>query len=262
MILETNCPHCGLSIEFEANDSGQVVACPECAKNLELPPIDAPKVSKPTSGRIEAPGTNSYYFVLNDETKGPYTSGQLCSMWDAGAITGETLYCQEGYSDWLPLRRLQPVLEPPPPVATNPPVYIPSPSHKQRSVGWGVFWGLVGFFIILPIVGALVLVSIGVITESAISFSKAREGAQLNSIRNNLRIIEGAKDQWALENKKVTTDTVGLTDLTAYFKNNTTPAALAGEAYSLTTVAALAKATLPGSATLNGKPGPFTITSF
>ena len=114
---------------------------------------------------------------------------------------------------------------------------------------------LVEIMIVVAIIGLLAAIAIP-------NFVRARETAQLNSIGNNLRIIEGAKEQWALENKKVTTDTVALTDLTAYFKNNTTPAALAGEAYSLTTVAALAKATLPGSATLNGKAGPFTTTSF
>ena len=114
---------------------------------------------------------------------------------------------------------------------------------------------LVEIMIVVAIIGLLAAIAIP-------NFVRARETAQLNSIGNNLRIIEGAKEQWALENKKVTTDTVALTDLTAYFKNNTTPAALAGETYALTTVGALATATLPGSSTLNGKTGPFTTTSF
>ena len=114
---------------------------------------------------------------------------------------------------------------------------------------------LVEIMIVVAIIGLLAAIAIP-------NFVRARETAQLNSIGNNLRIIEGAKEQWALENKKVTSDTVGLTDLTAYFKNNKTPAALAGETYAVTTVAVLANATLPGGATLNGKAGPFTTTSF
>ena len=55
----------------------------------------------------------SYYVLQNDETKGPYTLGQLRSMWSSGAITGQTLYCQEGYSEWLPLRQLQAELDSP-----------------------------------------------------------------------------------------------------------------------------------------------------
>src|SRR5258706_4577284 len=86
--------------------------------------------------------------------------------------------------------------------------------------------------ILVAIIGLLAAIAIP-------NFVRARETAQLNSIGNNLRIIEGAKEQWALENKKVTTDTVAMTDLTAYFKNNTIPAALAGETYAVTTVGVL-----------------------
>lgn len=68
----------------------------------------------------------SYYILQNDETKGPYTIGQLRSMWNSGAITGQTHYCQEGYSEWLPLRGLQAELEPPPP-PPSPPAYVYSP---------------------------------------------------------------------------------------------------------------------------------------
>ena len=114
---------------------------------------------------------------------------------------------------------------------------------------------LVEIMIVVAIIGLLAAIAIP-------NFVRARETAQLNSIGNNLRIIEGAKEQWALENKKVTTDTVALTDLTAYFKNNTAPASQAGETYTVSVVSTLATATLPASATLNGKTGPFTTTSF
>ena len=90
------------------------------------------------------------------------------------------------------------------------------------------------------------------------NFVRARETAQLNSIGNNLRIIEGAKEQWALENKKVTSDTLSLALLTADFKNNTIPASVANETYGVTTVGALSNATMPANATLNTKTGPFT----
>jgi hypothetical protein len=63
----------------------------------------------------------SYYILQNDETKGPYTIGQLRSMWNAGAITGQTHYCKEGYSRWFPLSGLQSELESPPPQPSLPP---------------------------------------------------------------------------------------------------------------------------------------------
>jgi hypothetical protein len=77
----------------------------------------------------------SYYIAQNDETKGPYTIGQLRSMWNAGTITGETLFCQEGYDQWLPLRQLQTELEPPPVASAPPPVYVQPP---MQPVGRGV----------------------------------------------------------------------------------------------------------------------------
>ena len=59
---------------------------------------------------------------------------------------------------------------------------------------------LVEIMIVVAIIGLLAAIAIP-------NFVKARENAQLNSILNNLRIIEGAKDQWALESKKGTGDT-------------------------------------------------------
>src|SRR5882672_10288487 len=103
---------------------------------------------------------------------------------------------------------------------------------------------LVEIMIVVAIIGLLAAIAIP-------NFVRARETAQLNSIGNNLRIIEGAKEQWALENKKVTTDAVALSNLTGYFKNNTIPASVAGETYVLSTVGVLAEADLTSGVTLN-----------
>src|ERR1035438_236944 len=85
-----------------------------------------------------------YYILLNDETKGPYTIGQLRSMWNSGAITGETLFCQEGYEEWLPLNRLQAELEPSPVLPPQTHAYAPpSPqpfTHIQTIEATGKSW--------------------------------------------------------------------------------------------------------------------------
>ena len=74
---------------------------------------------------------------------------------------------------------------------------------------------LVEIMIVVAIIGLLAAIAIP-------NFVKARENAQLNSIINNLRIIEGAKDQWALENKKGTGDAVAdLTVISDYLKGAT-----------------------------------------
>ena len=112
---------------------------------------------------------------------------------------------------------------------------------------------LVEIMIVVAIIGLLAAIAIP-------NFVRARESAQLNSIANNLRILEGAKEQWALENKKSTTDAVTTTDLTTYLKNNTMPAPVVQETYLVTTVSDLVQAST--TVTLAGKTGPFTTTSF
>ena len=109
------------------------------------------------------------------------------------------------------------------------------------------------------IVGVVMLVLAAIAIPN---FVRARETKCLNSIGNNLRIIEGAKEQWALENRKVPTNAVSLSDLTVYFKESRIPASLAGETYLVTTAGAMAQCVLSGDSTLNGRRGPFTTTSY
>jgi len=68
------------------------------------------------------------------------------------------------------------------------------------------------------------------------NFTRARETASLNSVANNWRILEGAKEQWAFENKKSPGDRVTLEDLKPYVKNNELPMSVAGEKYLAGTV--------------------------
>jgi prepilin-type N-terminal cleavage/methylation domain-containing protein len=112
---------------------------------------------------------------------------------------------------------------------------------------------LVEIMIVVAIIGLLAAIAIP-------NFVRARESAQLNSIANNLRILEGAKEQWALEQKKATTDNVSTSDLTGYLKNNTLIPVVA-EAYTANTVSDLITAG-SSSLTLAGKTGPYTVTSF
>ncbi len=55
---------------------------------------------------------NDYHLFLNGEQKGPFTVNQLRGLWQSGQATGETLYWQEGLSEWTPLREILHVLEP------------------------------------------------------------------------------------------------------------------------------------------------------
>ena len=70
---------------------------------------------------------------------------------------------------------------------------------------------LVEIMIVVAIIGLLAAIAIP-------NFVKARTTAQKNACINNLRQIDGAKEQWALENRKGAADAVTATDVTPYIK--------------------------------------------
>jgi len=67
-----------------------------------------------------------------------------------------------------------------------------------------------------------------------------------NPCINNLRILEGAKDQWALENKKTTGSAMNAEDLQPYLKNGVLPMCPQGGVYTLNAVGAMATCSIPG----------------
>jgi type II secretory pathway pseudopilin PulG len=85
----------------------------------------------------------------------------------------------------------------------------------------------------------IVVAIIGLLAAIAIpNFVKARKASQTSACIANMKQIEGAIATWALETKKVDTDTVALTDVcgaTNYIKS--TPSCPASGTYTLTTVA-------------------------
>ena len=72
---------------------------------------------------------------------------------------------------------------------------------------------LVEIMIVVAIIGLLAAIAIP-------NFVRARTTAQMNACINNLRQIDGAIQQWALENKKATGDSPVETDITQYLKNS------------------------------------------
>jgi prepilin-type N-terminal cleavage/methylation domain-containing protein len=84
---------------------------------------------------------------------------------------------------------------------------------RIRTGGYGGFT-ILELMIVMAVIGMLIAIALP-------SFVKTRDTSQLTAVYNNLRIIEYAKDQWALENKKGTGDSTGLPALSDFLKGGT-----------------------------------------
>jgi prepilin-type N-terminal cleavage/methylation domain-containing protein len=93
---------------------------------------------------------------------------------------------------------------------------------------------LVEIMIVVAIIGLLAAIAIP-------NFVRARTTSQMNACINNLRQIDGAKQQWALETKQATNATPLISDVSPYMKNSVTcpaggAAATFGSTYTLNDV--------------------------
>src|SRR6186997_3183216 len=98
--------------------------------------------------------------------------------------------------------------------------------HKARSG-----FTLVEIMIVVLIIGILLAIAIP-------NYVRARESSRAKSCLSNLRTISYAKEQWAVEQKKGTTDTPADTDLygsTAYVRQ--TPLCPGGGTYTINNLA-------------------------
>ena len=74
---------------------------------------------------------------------------------------------------------------------------------------------LVEIMIVVAIIGLLAAIAIP-------NFVRARTTSQANACINNLRQIDGAKQQWALETKQATNATPAVSDVMTYLRNSVT----------------------------------------
>ena len=73
---------------------------------------------------------------------------------------------------------------------------------------------LVEIMIVVAIIALLAAIAVP-------GFLRARKRSQASKILNDLRMINGAVDQYAIENSKVSTDQVDIPDWTKYIKKDT-----------------------------------------
>src|SRR5947209_2809675 len=104
--MSYHCPKCN-GVIYNRRNSTCGICGAELPANLLFTEMEVEALDRTASGAPPA-----YFIILDDDTKGPYTIRQLRSMWAAGQLTAETLYCEEGYDNWLHLRVLADELEP------------------------------------------------------------------------------------------------------------------------------------------------------
>ena len=83
---------------------------------------------------------------------------------------------------------------------------------------------LVEIMIVVAIIGLLAAIAIP-------NFVKARTTAQKNACIANLKQIDGAKEQWAMEFKKTSGDIIDSVAVNSYLKNSAQPACPANGTY-------------------------------
>jgi competence protein ComGC len=109
--------------------------------------------------------------------------------------------------------------------APTPPPVDPAPRKPAKQFGWG-FW-----IVLVLILGLLTAITVP-------NFVKARTTACHNACIANLKHIDGAIAQWALENHKPDNASVEVTNMVAYLKGKQLPVCPANGTYILTTVSA------------------------
>ena len=80
------------------------------------------------------------------------------------------------------------------------------------------------------------------------SFMKSRQDSRSSACINNLRLIDHAKQQWALENNKADADTPTFADLAKYFRGGGIPVCREGGTYSIHAVGEAPTCSHPGHA--------------
>ncbi len=91
------------------------------------------------------------------------------------------------------------------------------------------------------------------------NFVRARTSSQSNAVINNLRQLDGAKQQWALEHDRSENDVPTFQDLKPYFKGDGTPPDVMGERYALGRVGESSTASVGAGSNrklFNADPGP------
>jgi prepilin-type N-terminal cleavage/methylation domain-containing protein len=108
-------------------------------------------------------------------------------------------------------------------------------TREPKAVGFT----LVEIMIVVGIIGLLAAVAIP-------NFVRARTTAQTNACIKNLQEIDGAKEQWAIENKKSAGAAVDTSAIVTYIKGGAIPLCPASGSYSFNALNTPPACSMPG----------------
>jgi hypothetical protein len=105
---------------------------------------------------------DTFYILVENETRGPYTLNQLKTMWNIGSVTVRTMFMAESAAEWTPLRNILHRLETPQANFQStdnlPPILQTSTRKVQTIEATSKTWkGLLLFSVLLIIAGFLTL---------------------------------------------------------------------------------------------------------
>ncbi len=106
---------------------------------------------------------------------------------------------------------------------------------------------LVEIMIVVAIIGLLAAIAVP-------NFAQARTNARRGTCINNMRLIDAAKEQYALENNKDSTVTPGSGDITPYLKGNAMPTCPAAGTYTVAAIGTAPSCSKSGSPDLHVLP--------
>ena len=157
---------------------------------------------------------DQYYLSKNGQQSGPFTQPQIDQMLQSGWFTGTELYRTEDSADWKPIAQLPgfvapaPTSPPPvPPFAGTPP---PAPAPARNSC---LLIGLIGGAVVLTLVVVFALLA----AIAVPGFLRARKRSQATRVLMDLRMIDSAIDQYAIEHNKQSGTRLEWADIQQYF---------------------------------------------
>jgi len=158
------------------------------------------------------PTMAQYYLSKNGQQSGPFTQQQIDQMLQSGWFTGTELYRREDSADGKPIAQLHGFVPPvPPPVPQFSGTTAPTPAPAKNSC---LLIGLIGGAVALMLVAVIALLA----AIAVPGFLRARKRSQATRVLEDLRMIDAAIDQYAIEYNKKSGTRVEWADIQNYLR--------------------------------------------